>query len=81
MSQIMPPRNVREATPLKSHQHGCLNKTWAKVTRVGMLTWKGGCLLELQAESYGQLEEAESRRAGLPWDRAPQLVMQQQMSP
>ena len=42
MSQIMPPRNVREATPLKSHQHGCLNKTWAKVTRVGeWACWRG----------------------------------------
>ena len=25
--EIISPRNVREATPMKSHQHGCLNKT------------------------------------------------------
>jgi hypothetical protein len=25
--EILSPRNVREASPVKSHQHGCLNKT------------------------------------------------------
>lgn len=32
-----------EATPVKSPQHGCLNRTWTKMMSVGMLTGKGAC--------------------------------------
>jgi hypothetical protein len=33
------PRNVREAMPIKFHQHGCLKKTGTRTTSIGMLIW------------------------------------------
>lgn len=33
------PRNVKEATPMKSHQHGCLNKTWTVTTTQWRAAW------------------------------------------
>lgn len=37
--KIVSSRNMRQATSMKSHQHGCLDKTC--VTSMDMLTWKG----------------------------------------
>lgn len=34
---VSSPRYVREATFRKSHQHGCLSKTWTRTTQIDML--------------------------------------------
>lgn len=32
--------DVRDATPMKSHQHGCLNKTQTRMAPTDILTWR-----------------------------------------
>jgi hypothetical protein len=39
--EIVPPGDVREATAMESHQHGCPHMTLTRTMSVDTLTWKG----------------------------------------
>ena len=74
-SEIVSPRNFREATPMKSHQHGCLNKD--ETNR--HLTWKQGRSQELNHRQRTTGNYAERGRNSLLQGRARQMLIQYQV--
>lgn len=59
------PRNVREVTPQKPHQHACLNTTCTRRTPLDMLIWKGKGLKKFSLRqrttgNYGMLRVGET---------------------
>jgi hypothetical protein len=39
-SEYLPPRNIRDVTPIKSHLHGCIKRTQTRMISICRTTWK-----------------------------------------
>lgn len=75
------PRNIREATPMKSHHLGSLSKTRTRKTLIDRLTGKGEMSRDPKLRQKRQLRNANSKRNSLPQGRGIQLVIQWVVSP
>ena len=54
--EIMSPKSIRQATPMKYHQYGCLNKNWG-LPRVGEMVFHGKNLATSYLTSSGLPED------------------------
>lgn len=55
---------MSEATPMKSHQHNCLNISWTRTTAINMSEWTGEIPRALNPTQ--RTKEAESDKSVFP---------------